>query len=104
MHLLEKHTARLFPFLCKHQHEPHKTRDWLASSESLPANIMGMLGNRRFIEEIAKLEPSSSNHEKAFLSACKRACGAKADFVVVIDSKRPVEFRPASAWPNVDKR
>lgn len=102
--LLEKHTARLFPFLCKHQHEPHKTRDWLASSQSLPANIMGMLGNRRFIEEIAKLEANSSNHEKAFLSACKRACGATADFVVVIDSKRPVDFRPASAWPNVDKR
>jgi hypothetical protein len=101
---LEKHTARLFPFLCKHQHEPHKTRNWLASSQSLPANIMGMLGDRLFIEEITKLEASSSNHDKTFLSACKRACGQKADFIVVIDSKRPVEFRPASAWPNVDDR
>ncbi|HBJ38192.1 MAG TPA: hypothetical protein DDZ51_26245, partial [Planctomycetaceae bacterium] len=46
---LEKHTARLFPFLCRYQHQPHKTRDWLAASQSLPANIMGMLGDRRFI-------------------------------------------------------
>ena len=101
---LEKHTARLFPFLCRYQHQPHKTRDWLAASQSLPANIMGMLGDRRFIDEITKLEADSSNHDKTFLYACKRACGQKADFVVVIDSKRPVEFRPASAWPNVDER
>ncbi len=101
---LERHDVRLFPFLCKHQYEPHKTRDWLLSAESLPANMMGMLGERRFIEEITKLEANSSNHEKTFLYACKRACGAKADVVVDVDSKHPVDFRPASAWPNSDDR
>jgi hypothetical protein len=101
---LERHDARLFPFLCKHQYEPHQTRDWLASAESLPANIMGMLGEPRFIEQITKLEASSSSHRRAFLFACKRACGAKADVVVDVDSKHPIEFRPASAWPNTDDR
>ena len=101
---LEHHDARLFPFLCKHQYEPHKTRDWLASSESLPANIMGMLGDHRFIEEIAKIEKDSNAHRKAFLSACKRACGAEADVIVDVDSKKTIEFRPASAWPNTDER
>ncbi len=104
---LELHNAQLFqlqlfPFLCKHQYEPHKTRDWLASAESLPASIMGMLGERRFIDEITKLETNSSSHTKTYLSACKRACGAKADVVVDVDSKHPILFRPASAWPNTD--
>lgn len=101
---LEDHDARLFPFLCKHQYEPHKTRDWLASADSLPANIMGMLGDRRFIQELAKLEKTSSSHRKTFLSACKRACGAKAGLVLDVDSKHPGNFRPASAWPNTDER
>ncbi len=101
---LEKHDGRLFPFLCKHQYEPHKTREWLASAESLPANIMGMLGEPRFVEQITKLEATSSNHQKAFLSACKRACGERADLVIDVDSKQSIKFRPASAWPNTDDR
>ncbi len=101
---LEQHDARLFPFLCKHQYEPNKTRAWLASAESLPANIMGMLGEPRFIEEITKLEANSSTHEISFLSACKRACGAKAGLVVDVDSEHAVTFRPASAWPDTDDR
>lgn len=101
---LDQHHARLFPFLCKHQYEPNKTRDWLASGELLPASIMGMLGQPRFIEEITKLEADSSTHKKSFLSACKRACGAKADLIVDVDSEHAVTFRPASAWPNTDDR
>jgi hypothetical protein len=100
----ESRGARLFAFLCKHQYEPNKTRTWLASLESLPANIMGMLGERRFIEELTKLEANADSHRKTFLSACKRACGAKADFAVDVDSEHPVTFRPASAWPNTDDR
>jgi hypothetical protein len=99
-----KHNHRLFEFLCKHQHEPHETRDWLISEGSLTPNIMGMLREPRFIEEITKLEANASNHEKTFLHACKRACGAKADLIIDVDSKHPVEFRPASAWPNIDNR
>lgn len=99
---LERHGSELFRFLCKHQYKPHKTRAWLASTESLPANIMGMLGETRFIEVIGKLETNSSSYERTFLSACKRACGAKADLVIDVDSSKPVEFRPASAWPNTD--
>lgn len=99
---LEQYETRLFSFLCKHQNEPHKTRDWLASAESLPAGIMGMLREPRFVEQIMKLETSSTSHHKTFLSACKRACGVKADLVVDVDSQHPVLFRPASAWPNSD--
>jgi hypothetical protein len=99
---LEEYGAKLFLFLCKHQYESHRTREWLESAESLPANIMGMLGKPRFIEAIAKLETNSSHHERTFLSACKRACGGKADLVIDVDSNNPVKFRPASAWPNTD--
>lgn len=101
---LVKYNHRLFEFLCKHQNEPHQTRDWLISAVSLPPSIMGMLREPRFIEEITKLEASASNHEKTFLLACKRACGAKADLIIDVDSKHPVEFRPASAWPKSDNR
>ena len=63
---------------------------------------MGMLGEPRFIEQITKLESNSNSHEKTFLAACKRACGAKAGLVIEVDSKHAVKFRPASAWPNTD--
>lgn len=94
--------AKLFQFLCKHQYEPNKTRELLASEESLPANMMGILREPRFIEAITKLETNSSHHERTFLAACKRACGAKANLVIDVDSNNPVKFRPASAWPNSD--
>ncbi|MCA8986138.1 MAG: hypothetical protein KDA78_00760 [Planctomycetaceae bacterium] len=100
--LLEQHNAQLFPFLCKHQYEPNKTREWLASSESLPVNIMGMLREPRFIKEIVKLEKNASSHRMTFLAACKRACGDKAELIIDVDAKRPVVFRPKSAWPNSD--
>jgi hypothetical protein len=95
---------RLFAFLCKHQYESNKTRDWLASAISLPVSVMGMLGEHRFIEEISKAEESSSRARMPFLLACKRACGAKADLVIDVDATHPVTFRPSSAWPQVDKR
>jgi hypothetical protein len=99
---LERHGSELFLFLCKHQYEQNKTRAWLSSADSLPANIMGMLGETRFIEAISKLETLSSIYERSFLAACKRACGAKADLVIDVDASKPVKFRPASAWPNTD--
>ncbi|MGB7344471.1 MAG: hypothetical protein WBD20_09680 [Pirellulaceae bacterium] len=101
---LERHRARLLPYLCMHQYEPNATRDWLASAMDLPPNIMGMLGESRFIDEIAKHEADASAHQKTFLEACKRACGAKAEMAIEVDSSHPVEFRPASAWPKSDER
>ena len=100
---LEEHSARLFPFLCKHQSGDHQTKEWLASQKSLPANIMGMLGESRFIAEIEKLEADASEHRMTFLHACKRACGGKIESMIEINSQKPVEFRPASAWPNTDE-
>ena len=100
---LERHSARLFPFLCKHQNRDHETRKWLASQTSLPANIMGMLGEPRFVKEIKKLEASASLHRQSFLAACRRACGDKSETVVEVTSQKPVEFRPESAWPNADE-
>lgn len=101
---LEGHDARLYPFLCEHQDDSHKTWEWLASAESLPANIMAMLREPRFVKDIVKLEANAGSHRKTFLAACKRACGDKADLVIDVDAKHPVKFRPASAWPNSDTR
>ncbi len=76
---LEDHSARLFPFLCRHQSKDNPTRTWLASQESLPPNIMGMLGESRFVKEIEKLEATANKHDRTFLAACRRACGAKSN-------------------------
>lgn len=100
---LENHSARLFPFLCKRQNKDSQTREWLASHESLPANIMGMLGETRFVKEIEKLEATAGKHRRTFLAACRRACGDKAQSVIEVNSQQPVEFRPESAWPNTDE-
>lgn len=99
---LEKHFGRLFPFLCKYQNREHETKRWLASQSPLPANIMGMLGEPRFVNEIKKLEVNASKHQRTFLAACRRACGDKAETVIEVTSQKPVEFRPASAWPDTD--
>lgn len=99
---LGHHSARLFPFLCRHQSKDNPTRTWLASQESLPPNVMGMLGESRFVKEIEKLEATANKHDRTFLAACRRACGDKVESVIEINSKKPVEFRPASAWPNAD--
>ncbi len=101
-HSLGEHSARLFPFLCRHQNKDNPTRIWLASQESLPPNIMGMLGEPRFVKEIEKLEATSNKHHQTFLAACSRACGGKVKSVIEVNSQKPVEFRPASAWPKTD--
>lgn len=101
---LEVQHTRLFPFLCKHQFEANLTRDWLKSVKNLPPNIMGMLGEPRFITEVEKHEADASEHRKTFLNACKRACGANPEVIIEVDSSHPVEFRPASALPMSDKR
>lgn len=103
MELLEAQDVRLFRFLCKHQYDDNDTRDWIASAESLPANIMGMLREPRFVKEITRREANASSYERKFFEACKRACGEMAEFVIEVDANHAVEFRPASAWPNTDK-
>ncbi|MEZ6125345.1 MAG: hypothetical protein R3C49_19525 [Planctomycetaceae bacterium] len=101
---LERCVTRVYWFLCEHQSDSHRTREWLASAESLPANIMGMLREPRFVKEIVKLEAGADSHRETFLAACKRACGDKTDLVIDVDADHPVSFRPASAWPNSDER
>ncbi|MCA9176167.1 MAG: hypothetical protein KDB14_16890 [Planctomycetales bacterium] len=99
---LGEQSARLFVFLCEHQNQDNPTRTWLASQKSLSGSIMGMLREPRFVEEIGRLEGNASKHERAFLAACKRACGGKAESTIDVDSQQTVKFRPASAWPKVD--
>lgn len=104
MSSLAKHQARLFPYLCKHQYEPNATRDWLASIEGLPANIMGMLGDPKFVDQLTEYEKDADRYGKYFVAACKRACGELSGDPIQVDSSHPVTFRPASAWPNTDSR
>lgn len=99
---LGDHSARLFPFLCRHQNKDNQTRIWLSTQETLPPIIMGMLGESRFVKEIEKLESAASKHHRTFLAACRRACGGKVESVIEVNSQKPVELRPASAWPNTD--
>ena len=94
---------RLFAFLCRHQYEENEVREWLSNADSLPVVIMAMLGEPRYVRQIEELEAKASDYRKKFLSACRRACGMKAEKILEVDSKHPLVFRPASAWPNTDK-
>ncbi len=99
---LGDHSARLFPFLCRHQDKGNQTRLWLASQESLPPIIMGMLGESRFVKEIEKLEATASKHHRTFLAACNRACGGKAESVIEINSKKTCCISSGVRLPNTD--
>lgn len=101
---LQDHISRLYPFLCKHQSVDNEARAWLAASDKLLPITMGLLREERFIEKIAIVEASASEYEMTFLASCKRACGANHGEQIRVDADHPVEFRPRSAWPQIDDR
>ena len=79
-------------------------RDLLYSSEQLPLAIISQLGDSHFLPLIERKAKTASKHQQAVLAACSRACGGPAGRVVVIDESHPGDFKPMSAWPNVDRR
>jgi hypothetical protein len=101
---LQNEMPRLYSFLCKHQSADNETRSWLAAHDKLLPATMGSLREERFIKRITEAEASATEHERTFLSACKRACGADPGERISIDADHPVEFRPKSAWPEIDRR
>lgn len=101
---LQKHSRRLYEFLCRHPSDAREIRAWLAASDKLLPVSMGLLRDQRFLKRLAAAEESATDHERARLAACRRACGGEPGEQILVDREHPVEFRPRSAWPNVDSR
>lgn len=99
---LQEQMPRLYPFLCRLQSPANETRSWLAASEKLLPSTMGLLREERFIDKITIAETSATEYKKTLLAACKRACGADPGEQIMVDADHAVEFRPKSAWPNID--
>ena len=77
-------------------------RELLYQNEQLPLSIMAMLGDPQFLPLIERKLKVASAHGRTKLAACARACGAPADRVVTLDASRTGDFKPKSAWPDID--
>ena len=93
----------IYRILCQENEQAKHMRAWLSEQDRLPPTMMALIGNKKFVNELEKLEPAASLHHKKYLEACKRACGMQPENPVQVSANQPITFRPLSATRGGDK-
>ncbi len=78
-------------------------RKAVLESDALPAGILASLGDPRNMPILRRRMDKASAHGRKYLGACARALGEPPDRVVRISGTEPGDFRPASAFPGIDR-
>ena len=78
-------------------------RDYLLKREDLPSLVMARLQDPALLPAIKKRIERAAPHERTFLEACARALGKPPKRIVRISEKVPGDFKPKSAWPQIDE-
>ena len=80
------------------------TREFILRQPNLPLSVLALSGDIRYLSIIRAAKETAHGYGSSLIDAYARMLGDHSETTVKISTTDPGQFRPASAWPRVDRQ